>query len=89
SGGKKMKLLTLYHEVLSQVEAFYNLTQPKPKAGRKPKISDQQITALFTHIQKSKTEKNLLKPQTVHALESSNSACFEVPEWQKAKAHSR
>ncbi|MCX8076961.1 MAG: hypothetical protein N3C57_08025, partial [Aquificaceae bacterium] len=42
-----MKLLTLYHEVLSQVEAFYNFTQPKPKAGRKPKISDQQIMALF------------------------------------------
>ncbi|MCX7989894.1 MAG: hypothetical protein N2648_04545, partial [Aquificaceae bacterium] len=42
-----MKLLTLYHKVLSQVEAFYKLTQPKPKAGREPKISDQQITALF------------------------------------------
>ncbi|MCS7165580.1 MAG: hypothetical protein RMJ51_04845 [Candidatus Calescibacterium sp.] len=61
-----MKLLTLYHEVISQVEAFYNLTQPKPKAGRKPTISD--------HLQKSKTEKNLLQPQTVHVLESLNSA---------------
>ncbi|MDW8096017.1 MAG: hypothetical protein RMI51_04380 [Aquificaceae bacterium] len=42
-----MKLLALYHEVLSQVEAFCNLTKPKPKAGRKPKISDQQIMTLF------------------------------------------
>ncbi|MCS7307136.1 MAG: hypothetical protein NZ526_01155 [Aquificaceae bacterium] len=42
-----MKLLTLYHQVLSQVEAFYNFTQPEPKAGRRPKISDQQITTLF------------------------------------------
>ncbi|MCX7990028.1 MAG: hypothetical protein N2648_05250 [Aquificaceae bacterium] len=42
-----MKLFTLYHKVLSQVEAFFNLTQQKPKAGRKPKISDQQIITLF------------------------------------------
>ncbi len=37
----------LYHNILSQMQAFYDAYYTKPKRGRKPKISLPQIATLF------------------------------------------
>ena len=37
----------LYHNILSQMQAFYDTFYTKPKRGRKPKISLPQIATLF------------------------------------------
>ena len=40
--------LRIYHQILKDLEnAFPFLNEPKPKAGRKPKLTDIQIAAII------------------------------------------
>ncbi|MCX8077689.1 MAG: hypothetical protein N3D76_03420 [Geminocystis sp.] len=62
-----MNIIRFYHKILSEIETFHKLIYKDPKAGRKPKISDQQIMALlilsyYLHSPLLTLAKNLIDP---------------------------